>query len=583
MTVRFLTSWNGYYAGQVVTSPSGSTEAALVAANIASYALDGPDPDEGGLVRLSSDGTALVSGDGTAVVVVGRSQEFMPASLPWLSARGNGTYETVALPSPYSPGHVLHPSVVYIPNGWNGYTYWCAYTPYPDSNAEFENPCVAASNDGNTWVAKGVQPLVESPAGAAFNSDTDLYYDESGNRLVLLYRDAGAPLSSNSRLRVMTSSDGATWTAPTVIYTSTGLATAAATDIASPSIWYNSTSSKWEIVGHNVKDSGSAWPFVKITSDNLLTGWDTSLTTLTFVAPSGRKWWHSEFRRLSSGAIVGMAQDNAGTLGSSGNMYSAYSEDGSTFSYSAVDVGAPVGWYRPSFAVRRDVLANEWVIDLYGSKLTTSGLFRGKLRMDKGSEIYGVPSQRAPMLAAAAIPQRNLVVADTFTRADDATTLGTATSGAAYTAISGPTNVLGIIGNKCYNVTTSNCRSTIDAGTPDHISSIRIDTKSAEMYMMVRYVDSSNFIRVGVSSSAGQLKFNRVTGGTLAVDTALGVTPVNGDDVTVRCVGGQISVFLNDVLISTVTDTQGLTATLVGIQMAGTLGGRLDNYLVMKV
>lgn len=509
------------------------------------------------------------------------SEEFMPSQLTWLSARGNGTYETVTIPSPYTPAHVLHPSIVYIPNGWQGYTYWCAFTPYPDSDAEYENPCVVASNDGNTWVAMGAQPLVASPTGAAHNSDTDLYYDETGNQLVLVYRDAGLPASSNSRLMVMTSSDGTTWTTPVAIYTSTAFGTSSATDVASPSIWYNSTSSKWEIVGHNIKDNGSAWPFVKITSSSLLTGWDTSLTTLTFVAPSGRKWWHSEFRRLSSGVIVGMAQDNPGTTGSSGNMYAAYSEDGSTFSYSAVDLNG--GWYRPSFAVRRDVLANDWIIDLYGSKLTTSGLFRAKLRMNKGSEVYGIPSQRAPMLAAAAIPQRNLVVADTFTRADDPTTLGSATSGATYTAIAGPTNVLGIIGNKCYNVTTGNCRSTIDAGVTDHISSIRIDTKSAEMYLMVRYIDSSNYVRIGVTSSAGQLKYQRITSGSAVVDTQLGVTPVNGDDLTVRCVGGQISVFLNDVLISTITETQGLTATLVGIAMVGTLGGRLDNYIVMKV
>lgn len=59
--------------------------------------------------------------------------------------------------------------------------------------------------------------------------------------------------------------------------------------------------------------------------------------------------------------------------------------------------------------------------------------------------------------------------------------------------------------------------------------------------------------------------------------------PANGDDLTVRCVGGQITIWLNDVLVSTVTETQGLTATLVGLQMSGTLGGRLDNYVVLKV
>ena len=63
MSIRFLTSWNGYYAQQVVASVNGSTEAALVAAGIASYSLDGPAPDEGSLVRVNSTGTALVSGD----------------------------------------------------------------------------------------------------------------------------------------------------------------------------------------------------------------------------------------------------------------------------------------------------------------------------------------------------------------------------------------------------------------------------------------------------------------------------------------------------------------------------------------
>lgn len=519
-----------------------------------------------------------------AAAVVGAaalSQESTPADLPWLAARSPGSYTQVSLPSPYSPGHVLHPSIAYFPNSWRGYNYWCAYTPYPNSDSEYENPCVAASKDGNTWVAIGRQPLAESPAGSAFNSDTDLYYDAREDRLVLVYRDYGVPTSSNTRLLIMTSTDGATWTSPTVIYTSTGAATAGATDIASPSIWYNSATSKWEIVGHNVKDNASAWPFVKITSDNLLSGWDTALTTLTFAPPAGRKWWHSQFRRLSSGAIVGLVQDNAGTLGSSGNLYSAYSADGSTFSYSQVDLGG--GWYRPSFVIRQDVPTGDYFVDFFGSKLTTSGLFRAKFPFSKGAEIYGVPSQRAPVLAAATIPQRSLVVADTFTRADDATTLGTATSGVTYTAVNGPTNVLGISGNKCYNVTTGNCRSTIDAGTPDHISSIRIDTKSAEMYLMVRYVDASNYVRIGVSSSVGQLRFQRIVGGSVAVDTALNITPQNGDDLTVRCVGGQITIWLNDVLVTTTIETQGLTATLVGVQMSGTLGGRLDNYVVFKL
>lgn len=75
MSIRFLTSWNGYYAQQVVASVNGSTEAALVAAGIASYSLDGPAPDEGSLVRVNSTGTALVSGDGTLYLQSRRRSE----------------------------------------------------------------------------------------------------------------------------------------------------------------------------------------------------------------------------------------------------------------------------------------------------------------------------------------------------------------------------------------------------------------------------------------------------------------------------------------------------------------------------
>lgn len=531
--------------------------------------------------KSANDNRTIPSYAAAVVGAAALSQEYLPSDLPWLAARSPGAYTTIPMPSPYSPAHMLHPSIAYFPNGWRGYNYWCSYTPYPNNDRLYENPCVAASKDGNTWVAMGAQPLVANPGGSTYNSDTDLCYDAANDRLVLIYRDHGIPTSGNSRIMLMVSSDGVTWTTPVAIYTSTGFATASATDIAAPSIWYNDATAKWEIVGHNLKDSASAWPLVKITSSSLLSGWDTSLTTLTFTPPSGRKWWHSQFRRLSSGAIVGMAQDNDGTLGSSGNVYSAYSADGSTFSASPIDLSGV--WYRPSFVVKYDVVNAAWYADFFGSKLTKAGLYRAKMPLTKGAELYGYPSNRLALLAGAAISQRNVSVIDTFTRADDATTLGTSTSGATYTAVAGPTNVLGISGNKCYNVTTGNCRSTIDVGQADYIVSAKIDTKSAEEWLMVRYVDATNYLRVGVSSSVGQLKFHRLTGGSVIVDTLLGVTPANGDELTVRCVGGQITIWLNDVLVTTVTETQGLTATLVGLQMSGTLGGRLDNFIALKL
>ena len=42
MTIRMLQAWNGLHQQKIVTTLSGSDEAALVAAGIASYDLDGP-------------------------------------------------------------------------------------------------------------------------------------------------------------------------------------------------------------------------------------------------------------------------------------------------------------------------------------------------------------------------------------------------------------------------------------------------------------------------------------------------------------------------------------------------------------
>ena len=74
--------------------------------------------------------------------------------------------------TPEGNAQPYHPSVVYIPGGWNGYAYWMAETPYPlgpdgDWNglppyrARWENPCIHASHDGIHWETPGdlVNPI----------------------------------------------------------------------------------------------------------------------------------------------------------------------------------------------------------------------------------------------------------------------------------------------------------------------------------------------------------------------------------------------------------------------------------------
>ena len=82
-----------------------------------------------------------------------------------------------------------HPSIIYIPGGWNGHEYWLATTPYPFAMDVFENPCIYygdADAEGNppvlftpiSGVASGDyimvdNPVVKVPSNDNINSDPD--------------------------------------------------------------------------------------------------------------------------------------------------------------------------------------------------------------------------------------------------------------------------------------------------------------------------------------------------------------------------------------------------------------------------
>ena len=60
MTIRMLQAWNGLHQQKIVTTLSGSDEAALVAAGIATYDLDGP-AENLRMAQLATDAAGNVS------------------------------------------------------------------------------------------------------------------------------------------------------------------------------------------------------------------------------------------------------------------------------------------------------------------------------------------------------------------------------------------------------------------------------------------------------------------------------------------------------------------------------------------
>ena len=98
-----------------------------------------------------------------------------------------------------------HPSIVFIPGGWNGHEYWLATTPYPNAVGVFENPCIYygdADVDGNpprvftpiAGTASGVftivnNPIVKVPNNTTINSDPDLWYDSDNSIMWMISRE----------------------------------------------------------------------------------------------------------------------------------------------------------------------------------------------------------------------------------------------------------------------------------------------------------------------------------------------------------------------------------------------------------
>ncbi|PRY62524.1 hypothetical protein [Glycomyces artemisiae] len=122
-----------------------------------------------------------------------------------------------AIPTHVSPtgGQTTHPSVLYFPDGWNGYEYWMAHTPYPGSNSAHEDPNIAASHDGVNWVVPAglTNPIDDQPGlPGPYNSDTDLAMGPS-NTMYLFWRVV-IPDLMQERIKFVSSTDGVHWSAP---------------------------------------------------------------------------------------------------------------------------------------------------------------------------------------------------------------------------------------------------------------------------------------------------------------------------------------------------------------------------------
>lgn len=124
------------------------------------------------------------------------------------------------IPAIYGPtNEAVHPTVVDFRlhglTDWHGWRFWAAWTPYPDTNDDYENPCIYVSSDGMTWEEPaGVSnPLVYTPFDpTTHHSDPHLQYDPDTGTLWLMFRESGALNADPQRFVAFSSPDGVTWT-----------------------------------------------------------------------------------------------------------------------------------------------------------------------------------------------------------------------------------------------------------------------------------------------------------------------------------------------------------------------------------
>lgn len=243
--------------------------------------------------------------------------------------------QRLTIPTHVSPagGQTTHPSIVFVPEGWNGFKYWMAHTPYPGGNDDHEDPNICASHDGITWVVPSglTNPIDDQDGQPEYNSDVDLRLVD--NKLYLFWRTFNdALVGSEERLYYSTSTNGTTWAAKIELYRSN----MASQRLLSPSfVWEGD---KWTMFAVDATPSPNRVVKLTSVSANPAGGWSAATIVAMGAMQSGKEPWHMQVTKYAGRYIGLLADCTIDASGSNGDLLFIQSADGLTFANS----GGPV-------------------------------------------------------------------------------------------------------------------------------------------------------------------------------------------------------------------------------------------------
>lgn len=123
----------------------------------------------------------------------------------------------VQVPTYDGSGQAVHPCVIDIAQGFQGYRYWMAMTPYPFGEYRYENPSLRASHDGYQWRhIEGIpDPIIEAPRGEQRHHSDPVILLQDG-LMYMVYRTTDMRRGRSS-LWLVRSNDLRTWSEPDLV------------------------------------------------------------------------------------------------------------------------------------------------------------------------------------------------------------------------------------------------------------------------------------------------------------------------------------------------------------------------------
>lgn len=240
------------------------------------------------------------------------------------------------IPGHISPagGQATHPSVVFVPDGWNGYEYWMLHTPYPGSTDAHEDPNIICGVDGINWIqAPGAPvPLDDAPGGTDYNSDTDLVLGPDGALYAFWRNYRSGATGVEETIYYRKSFNGATWTAKAIVFQNNQTVRR----LLSPSFIFEDGA--WTCYAVDVVPTVNQVVRLRSANENPSSAWTTPTVCGVGAMQSAKAPWHLKVIR-HNGRYSALLNDTSNTgNGFDGDLLFMSSTNGTIFTNS----GGPV-------------------------------------------------------------------------------------------------------------------------------------------------------------------------------------------------------------------------------------------------